>query len=291
MHVKWFGPDSLGNGTLVFCSKIAVKNLTETLRGLWTEGAGALWICNFTQWAAAGGGRCSRWVLSAEAARLKEGGGWGPGRCTWGEGAWVLALETHPVTFQAVHCAPSRNHWFSGSTDAGPDALSSLPENFKSIKQHDGYSVEFPLLVGQISHFPHHPQSPRIKTSVISAVPFYSPLGPRHFPGNLAGSLGFGKGTDKANGVILTVFPYISLLSLLNSVCMLSHSVVAHSLWPHSWCLPDASVHGFSRQEYWSGLPFPSPGNLPDPEVELTSPLGLTAGGFFTHWVTGDAPC
>jgi len=29
---------------------------------------------------------------------------------------------------------------------------------------------------------------------------------------------------------------------------------------------------GFPRQEYWSGLLFPSPGNLPDPEIELTSP-------------------
>ena len=40
---------------------------------------------------------------------------------------------------------------------------------------------------------------------------------------------------------------------------------------------------GFSRQEYWSGLPFPSPGNLPNPESEpasLTSPA--LAGGFFT---------
>ena len=27
----------------------------------------------------------------------------------------------------------------------------------------------------------------------------------------------------------------------------------------------------FSRQEYWSGLPFPSPGDLPDPGIELTS--------------------
>jgi len=25
---------------------------------------------------------------------------------------------------------------------------------------------------------------------------------------------------------------------------------------------------GFSRQEYWTGLPFPSPGNLPDPGIE-----------------------
>ena len=29
---------------------------------------------------------------------------------------------------------------------------------------------------------------------------------------------------------------------------------------------------GFSRQEYWSGLPFPSPGDLPDPETEPRSP-------------------
>ena len=29
---------------------------------------------------------------------------------------------------------------------------------------------------------------------------------------------------------------------------------------------------GFSRQEYWSGLPFPSPGDLPDPGIELVPP-------------------
>ena len=29
---------------------------------------------------------------------------------------------------------------------------------------------------------------------------------------------------------------------------------------------------GFSRQEYWSGLPFPSPGDLPNPGIELGSP-------------------
>ena len=30
---------------------------------------------------------------------------------------------------------------------------------------------------------------------------------------------------------------------------------------------------GFSRQEYWSGLPFPSPGDLPEPGTEPTSPV------------------
>ena len=29
---------------------------------------------------------------------------------------------------------------------------------------------------------------------------------------------------------------------------------------------------GFSRQEYWSGLPFPSPGDLPDPGIKAGSP-------------------
>jgi len=39
----------------------------------------------------------------------------------------------------------------------------------------------------------------------------------------------------------------------------------------------------FSRQECWSGLPFPLPGDLPDPGIELTSLASLaSAGGFFT---------
>ena len=33
-----------------------------------------------------------------------------------------------------------------------------------------------------------------------------------------------------------------------------------------------SSVHGFSRQEYWSGLPFPPPGDLPNPGIEPGSP-------------------
>ena len=37
---------------------------------------------------------------------------------------------------------------------------------------------------------------------------------------------------------------------------------------------------GFPRQEYWSRLPFPSPGDLPDPGIEPISPT--LAGGFFT---------
>ena len=39
---------------------------------------------------------------------------------------------------------------------------------------------------------------------------------------------------------------------------------------------------GFPRQEYWSGLPFPSPEDLPDPEIKPLSPESpVLAGGFF----------
>ena len=45
----------------------------------------------------------------------------------------------------------------------------------------------------------------------------------------------------------------------------------------------------FSRQEYWSGLPFPPPGDLPSPGIEaasLASPA--LAGGFFTAAPPGE---
>ena len=43
---------------------------------------------------------------------------------------------------------------------------------------------------------------------------------------------------------------------------------------PTPWTIahqPSLSME-FSRQEYWSGLPFPSAGDLPNPEIKLRSP-------------------
>jgi len=42
---------------------------------------------------------------------------------------------------------------------------------------------------------------------------------------------------------------------------------------------------GFSRQEYWSGLPCPSPGDLPHPETECMF-VSYTGNGFFTTSTT-----
>ena len=43
---------------------------------------------------------------------------------------------------------------------------------------------------------------------------------------------------------------------------------------------PGSSVHGILWQEYWSALPCPSPGDLPDLRIKPPSPA--LAGGFFT---------
>ena len=45
---------------------------------------------------------------------------------------------------------------------------------------------------------------------------------------------------------------------------------------------------GFPREEYWSGLPFPSPQDLPDGGIEPKSPA--LAGRFFTIWLSREAP-
>ena len=70
-----------------------------------------------------------------------------------------------------------------------------------------------------------------------------------------------------------------------SAVCMLSR--VQLFMTPTDSTLQVPLSKGFSRQEYWSGLPCSPPGDLPDPGIELaslTSPA--SAGGFFTTSVT-----
>ena len=73
-------------------------------------------------------------------------------------------------------------------------------------------------------------------------------------------------------------------------ICVLSHSVMSNALRPHGLyptrflCLRDSS-----KQEYWSGLPFPPLWDRPDPGIEPTPPVSpVLARGFFTtepSWV------
>ena len=53
-------------------------------------------------------------------------------------------------------------------------------------------------------------------------------------------------------------------------VKLLSHVQLFATPWTVA-CQAPLSM-GFSRQEYWSGVPFPSPGNLPNPGIKPRSP-------------------
>ena len=50
----------------------------------------------------------------------------------------------------------------------------------------------------------------------------------------------------------------------------LSRAQLFATSWTIAYQAPQSM--GFSRQEYWSGLPFPSPGDLPNPGIEPGSP-------------------
>ena len=64
------------------------------------------------------------------------------------------------------------------------------------------------------------------------------------------------------------------------------------AFFPMNWQCPQqiAAAHqaplsmDFSRQEYWSGLPFPFPGDLPDPEIEPRSPISQADSLPLSHW-------
>ena len=73
------------------------------------------------------------------------------------------------------------------------------------------------------------------------------------------------------------------------SVCVLSRSGVSDFLRPQWIITRQAPLSmGFPRQEYWNGLPFPPPEDLPDPGMEPTSPASpASAGGFSTTEAPG----
>ena len=62
--------------------------------------------------------------------------------------------------------------------------------------------------------------------------------------------------------------------------CTLSHVQLFVTLWTITHQAPLSTE--FFRQEYWRGLPFPSPGNLPEPKIEPGSPA-MQAGSLPTE--------
>ena len=81
------------------------------------------------------------------------------------------------------------------------------------------------------------------------------------------------------------MFYLCSLTQHLALLCVLSRfSCVRLFVTPWIVARQAPLSMGFSRQEYWSGLPCPPPGDIPDPGIQPSSLASPTlAGGFFIH--------
>ena len=82
---------------------------------------------------------------------------------------------------------------------------------------------------------------------------------------------------------------YCDILSKISTLSHFSHAQLFATAWTVAHQVPLSM--GFSRQEYWSGLPCPSPGDLPDPGIKPTSLMfPALAGRFFTISATLEVP-
>ena len=89
---------------------------------------------------------------------------------------------------------------------------------------------------------------------------------------------------------LLPLGPFFSLVwsPVFMDVCTPSHVWLCATLW--TVARQAALSMGFSRQEHWSGLPFPPPGDLPDPGTKPGSPTAPVLTPLY-HWATREAPC
>ena len=100
--------------------------------------------------------------------------------------------------------------------------------------------------------------------------------------------------TSRSLFIVVTLGCYLGFMegnpgSHLKHVCVLSHVPLFVTPWTVAHQAPLSM--GISRQEYWSELPSPTPGDLPDPGIEhesLVSPV--LAGGFSTAAPHGKPP-
>ena len=85
--------------------------------------------------------------------------------------------------------------------------------------------------------------------------------------------------------ICLNCFFRVHLCCYVHVPSHFSHVRLFATLWTVALQAPLSM--GFSRQEYWSGLPCPPPGDLPDPGIEPTSFMSpALAGRFFTTHAT-----
>ena len=161
-------------------------------------------------------------------------------------------------------CNPMDCPWNSPGQKSGVGSLSLLQGIFPTQRLNPGLPH-----CRQILYCLSHQGSPRILEWV--AYPF---SGGSSQPRNRTGSPALeadslpSEPPEKPlfNPSNLEKSPFARLAGLCRITCVLSHSVISDSLQPHGlWPTRLLCPWGFSRQEHSSGLPCPSPGDLPNP--------------------------
>ena len=93
---------------------------------------------------------------------------------------------------------------------------------------------------------------------------------------------------DSEKGVQYRLIIFYSMYFFIMHVCVLSFVQLFATPWTVTQQTP--LFMGFSRQESWSGLPFPTLGVFPNPGIKPTSLVSPElAGRFFTHCTTWEA--
>ena len=125
----------------------------------------------------------------------------------------------------------------------------------------------------------------RVSDAIQPSHPLSSPSSPAfnlsQHQGCILAKCNFPDIKDCLSHLYLLCWPYHSLFHTVQPIVVFSHVqlfvtplTVAHQAPPST---------EFSRQEYWSGLPFPIPGDLPHPGIEVASLVSpALAGRFFT---------
>ena len=92
-------------------------------------------------------------------------------------------------------------------------------------------------------------------------------------------------GLSFSTPIFLIFIPFVSGVPVKGKVKSLSRVRLFATQWTVAYQAPPSM--GFFRQEYWSGLPFPAPGGLPNPGIEPRFPR--IEGRHFNLWATSEA--
>ena len=158
---------------------------------------------------------------------------------------------------------PHPSHWLPPS-HLHPGALClSLSTSLPSFLHPGGGKVPRPSRRGKSA--PHHGNTQRQESPAIE----------QSIGAQIAGSV----------AQVPTSAPPLKLDQLIHLACVLLYTSLCN---PMDCSPPGSSVHGISQQDYWSSLPLPPPSDLPDPEIEPTSPA--PASRLFTASATWEPP-